>query len=87
MAKFRCDKCGICCTKLNQNKIYSSLDRGDGVCKYFDSESKICNIYESRPVLCNVEKSYDIFFRDMFSRETFYQYNRNACLELHKENN
>lgn len=53
---FYCDCCGLCCMNLSKSEIYSDLDRGDGICKYFDMDSKLCTIYEERPEKCNVDK-------------------------------
>lgn len=50
---FICDKCGLCCMKIGESPIYSFLDRGDGICKYFDYDTKLCSIYDERPVMCN----------------------------------
>lgn len=60
---FYCDCCGLCCMNLSKSEIYSDLDRGDGICKYFDMDSKLCTIYEERPEKCNVDKMYNNFFR------------------------
>jgi len=81
---FRCNKCGICCTKLNNNSLYSSLDRGDGICKYFDESDRNCSIYEKRPVLCRVEDSYNLFFSEKMTKEEYYHLNYKSCSELQK---
>ena len=57
---FPCDKCGECCRNLNLSKVYSELDRGDGVCRYLDGN--LCSIYQNRPVLCRIDESYEIFY-------------------------
>lgn len=79
---FKCDKCGICCTKLKLNMLYNHLDRGDGVCKYFNTETKLCNIYNNRPLLCNIDKAYSIFFKDKMSLEDYYKKNYQICEKL-----
>ena len=85
MAKFPCLKCGTCCTKLDNNKIYSHLDQGNGVCIYFDSASKLCSIYDDRPLICNVEKMYDAHFFKIMSYDEYLKINKEACEILRKE--
>lgn len=70
---------------LRMSNIYSDLDRGDGICKYFDMESKLCSIYSNRPDKCNVDKTYEIYFKNKMSLEEYYQLNYKACNELKKE--
>lgn len=79
---FKCDKCGLCCTQLSGLSIYSELDRGDGVCKFFDEETSLCTIYKNRPLLCNVDQAYERYFRDKLSREEYYQLNHEACRQI-----
>lgn len=64
---------------LKMSELYSDLDRGDGICKYFDLNSKLCSIYENRPDKCNVDKIYDDFYKDKISREQYYELNYRAC--------
>ena len=45
---FNCNKCGLCCQNLNE--YYLDLDRGDGVCRYFNEKTRLCDIYEKRPM-------------------------------------
>lgn len=77
--KFKCDKCGICCRHLNENALYSILDRGDGVCKYLNGN--LCMIYEKRPDICNVEKMY-FFYKDELEYEEYLKMNEKACEQL-----
>lgn len=59
---FVCSKCGSCCTHLTLfHGVYDELDRGDGVCMYFDEKTLLCSIYNSRPTLCRVEEGYKLF--------------------------
>ena len=60
---FKCDKCGLCCQNLKKSYLYKDLDRGDGICKYYNTETKLCTIYSSRPLICNIEESYYKYFR------------------------
>jgi len=84
---FQCDCCGLCCMNLKKSELYSDLDRGDGICKYFDMKSKLCSIYYNRPDKCNVDKTYDTFFKRRISIEEYYQLNYEACNELKWEAN
>ncbi len=76
---FCCDKCGLCCKKVGDSPIYTWLDRGDGICRYFDTASNLCAIYANRPILCNIDHSYEHFFQSKMPRETFYAINQAAC--------
>lgn len=79
---FKCDRCGCCCMQLSLSELYRDLDRGDGICKYFNMETKLCSIYEQRPIKCNVEQTYHLFFEKVMSKEKFYEMNYIACEEL-----
>lgn len=57
----------------------SSLDRGDGVCKFFVDETKLCSIYERRPIVCNVDKAYNTYFKSDISLEDYYKINYESC--------
>ena len=79
---FYCDRCGACCRHLELSPLYRELDRGDGICKYLSGN--LCSIYENRPLLCRVDASYDAFFKDVMSRETYSNLNYVSCNELKK---
>ncbi len=82
---FICDCCGLCCKKLTSSPLYANLDRGDGVCKFFDEQKKLCSIYYERPDKCNIDRIYDLFFKDNMSKEEYYDLNYKACKKLKKE--
>lgn len=42
---FKCDKCGLCCENLKMSSLYKELDRGDGICKNYDVNTKLCNLF------------------------------------------
>lgn len=69
---------------LKMSELYSDLDRGDGICKHFDIETKLCLIYTNRPDKCNIDKIYDICYKEKMSREQYYELNYKAC-KLFKE--
>lgn len=80
---FECDKCGACCRSLKRSELYSKLDRGDGICKYLNDN--LCSIYDIRPVLCRVDECYDLYFKELYSREEYYRLNYEACENLKRE--
>lgn len=82
---FVCDKCGLCCKHVGSSQLYQALDRGDGVCTYYDDASRLCAIYESRPLLCNVDKMYEEYFCRQMSKEEYYKRNYEACTQLKKK--
>lgn len=82
---FKCDCCGLCCMKLKMSELYSDLDRGDGICRYFDVTSKLCSIYENRPDKCNVDKMYEKFYKDKISIEEYYELNYEVCNRLKRQ--
>ena len=72
---FKCDCCGLCCMNLKMSEIYADLDRGDGICKYFDDISKLCTIYYNRPDKCNIDKIYEKFYWDKMDLKDYYELN------------
>lgn len=79
---FSCDKCGLCCMHIDESTIDEELNRGDGVCKYFDDTTHLCTIYDSRPIYCNVDKFYDDFLSEKYTRQEFYDVNYESCKKL-----
>ena len=77
---FKCDQCGLCCKSLKENSLYADLDRGDGVCKYL--KGNLCSIYEHRPLFCRVDDCYELFFKDQYTLEEFYEKNYEICRYL-----
>lgn len=80
---FRCDQCGLCCRSLKDIDLYKDLDRGDGICKYL-VENK-CSIYNDRPLLCRIDKCYDLFFKNQYTKEEYYELNYKVCEELKQQ--
>ena len=54
----------------------------DGACSKFDRTSRICKVYESRPGVCNTDYMYNKFWKDMMTRDQWYQQSRATCLKL-----
>ena len=76
---FKCERCGICCMYIANSPLYRELDRGDGVCKYFNDNTKLCDIYNNRPDKCNIDKMYQLYFKRIMTKEEYYQLNYDAC--------
>lgn len=76
---FICDKCGLCCMHIDESTINENLNRGDGVCRYFDEKTLLCKIYSGRPIFCNVDKFYDEYLSLQCSRDEFYSANYELC--------
>ena len=77
---FKCSVCGECCRNLDKSQIYKELDRGDGVCKYLEGNK--CSIYNERPLLCIVDEAFEVYFKNIMSKEEYYNLNYEACYKL-----
>lgn len=77
--EFICTKCGLCCRIAGL--IYPDLDNGEGICKFYDPETKLCTIYEDRPGYCRVVDSKP---PDM-SMEDWLNLNYKVCKILQDE--
>lgn len=82
---FKCDCCGLCCMQVVSSPLYYDLDRGDGICRYFNCKTKRCNIYGNRPIRCNVDGTYELYFKDKMTRDEYYKFNYEACEKLKRE--
>lgn len=78
---FPCTRCGLCCQHLELNLLYAELNRGDGVCKHYDSNLRGCSIYYARPALCRVDENY-IIFAEKLSITDYYAANLQVCQAL-----
>ena len=83
---FHCDRCGLCCQRVGFSEVYKHLDRGDGVCRYYEVVTHRCSIYDIRPVICNVEMFYERFMKQKMSKEDFFALNYTVCLKLKEKN-
>ncbi|WP_148872329.1 YkgJ family cysteine cluster protein, partial [Serratia marcescens] len=72
------------CRHVGRASETQFLDRGDGVCRHYQTETKLCAIYETRPLICQVEKQYQLNYRHKYSWQAFITLNREACLVLEK---
>ena len=80
---FPCNACGACCRHVNG---IATLDRGDGVCTYFDEKTNLCTTYESRPLVCNVDKMYDNRYKDTLTPKAYYLVQARSCVDLLPQN-
>lgn len=70
---------------VGNSSLYSTLDRGDGICRYFDEQSKLCTIYPNRPLMCNVDEAFRLCFQGTMTLEEYYTLNYAACHELKRK--
>lgn len=76
---FPCTACGECCRRVAQSEQTAFLDRGDGICRYFDEPSKLCTIYDTRPLVCRVEDYYVAHLSEVIDWQDFVQINIALC--------
>ncbi|WP_021168228.1 hypothetical protein SOV_52320 [Sporomusa ovata DSM 2662] len=69
---------------VTRNDIYKYLNRGDGVCIYFNCATKLCSIYKERPIICRVDDAYEQYFRNEFTLQEYYEENYKACEKFKK---
>ena len=81
-ANFFCDKCGLCCENLHRNEVFSEMHNGDGVCFNFNVEERVCESYKTRPLLCRVDEAYQSSFKNIYSKEEYYDLVNSACQGL-----
>ena len=79
---FPCNGCGACCRSINLSKLTEFLDRGDGVCKHFDTMENSCTIYANRPEICNVRAMYDKHYSNDYGWPAFVALNKSICEKL-----
>lgn len=80
--KFECIKCGACCRHLDAfYGIYDDLDRGDGICMFYDSETCLCSIYKFRPNKCRIGYIYNKI-KDIISSDKYFKLTIYGCFQL-----
>ncbi|MBE6073212.1 MAG: YkgJ family cysteine cluster protein [Selenomonas ruminantium] len=82
---FKCEKCGACCRLIGQTPFLKSFSLATGECKWLDSETNLCKIYNKRPDICNIDKMYEMYYYKKYSKEEFYQINRENCKTIRGE--
>ncbi|WP_159991818.1 YkgJ family cysteine cluster protein [Pelistega ratti] len=79
---FPCNACGKCCRNVHLSEQTKFLDRGDGICHYFNESTNLCNIYETRPLVCRVEQYYQTYLSDKYEWDDFIKINLEICEKL-----
>ncbi|AGX87493.1 oxidoreductase-like protein [Candidatus Symbiobacter mobilis CR] len=79
---FPCTRCGLCCQNVHLSDETHFLDRGDGICKYYDVTYKGCSIYYERPDICRVDRMYELHFSHIYSWNEFVAINQQICVHL-----
>jgi Fe-S-cluster containining protein len=82
MDKFPCTKCGM---NVDLSKETQFLNRGDGICKYFDMSNYLCSIYETRPEICRVDVQYKKHYKQLYSWDDFVKLNLKICVKLEEK--
>lgn len=82
MNLFPCTQCGKCCKNIKLSKETAYLDRGDGICKYFNTKNSLCSIYESRPEICRINSQYKKHYKKIYSWSDFVEINIQVCKAL-----
>ncbi len=81
---FYCDMCGLCCQNVGKIPSLKIFDRGDGICKNYNTMNHKCLIYNKRPILCNVDRFYDVYLEKTMTREEWHNLNYECCNKLKK---
>lgn len=79
---FPCNACGHCCRNVHLSVDTNFLNRGDGVCRFFEQSTQLCNIYDTRPLVCRVEEYYDTYLADHYTWDGFVKMNMQICQKL-----
>ncbi|MFC4299733.1 MAG: YkgJ family cysteine cluster protein [Castellaniella sp.] len=81
-APFPCSQCGKCCEHVGNLAATADLDRGDGVCKFYEQTTRQCRIYDQRPDICRVDRQYALHYQPLMSWEAFVALNTRGCKTL-----
>jgi len=76
---FPCTVCGECCRQVRLAEETIWLDRGDGICRHFDTATSQCSIYNERPLICRIDAMFDTHYSNTMTRSEFYQLNAECC--------
>lgn len=81
---FPCTQCGACCRHVDLSELTAYLNRGDGVCRHYDINTRLCLIYEQRPDVCRVDTYYKQHFQERINWDKFVELNLIACEQLNE---
>lgn len=84
---FPCTVCGECCRRVDHADETRWLDRGDGLCRYFDEKLMLCSIYDVRPAICNIEVMYNSRYSGNMTKLDFYRLNAECCNLMQENSN
>ena len=82
LSAFPCNSCGKCCSNVHLAEETASLDRGDGICRHLDTQTRMCQVYDSRPDICRVELQYRVKYASTYTWEYFVELNLKICESL-----
>lgn len=82
LKSFPCTACGKCCRNVHLSEQTAYLNRGDGICRYFDTETNLCKIHENRPLICRVEDYYKTHLSHIYEWDEFVKLNLEICQKL-----
>ena len=82
LKSFPCTACGKCCRNVHLSEQTAYLNRGDGICRYFDTETNLCKIYENRPLICRVEDYYKTHLSHIYEWDEFVKLKLEICQKL-----
>ena len=71
--------CGRC-NGTGQTKEKCAECDGTGKCRFLDGN--LCSIYNDRPLICRVDDAYEAYFKDVMSKDEYYQENYRTCVYL-----
>lgn len=76
---FPCNQCGLCCQHVHLAEETRFLDRGDGICRHYDTTTRNCSIYAERPDICRVGRQYLLRYAEQYTWNEFVELNLQAC--------
>ena len=85
--QFPCNTCGHCGRSVHLSAETNFLNRGDGICQFFDENTHLCKIYNNRPIVCRVEDYYDAYLTNFYTWDVFINMNIEICHKLQRDNN
>lgn len=82
--KFPCTRCGLCCQRISGVDDLKAFDRGNGVCRHYDTDEG-CLIYDSRPLACRIIEGFERYASNQLSIEQYLRSNADVCNRLQDE--
>jgi len=82
VSAFPCTQCGACCRHIDMSPLTVYLDRGDGICRHHDTDTRLCTIYDTRPDICRVDTYYEKQLKEYLTWEKYVELNLIACKQI-----